>query len=71
MQRLLDDGIASRRGIMSIHRELCYVERFGRQSFPESERASDQCVCLPLYTQMGPDDIDRVASAVRQHAPRP
>jgi dTDP-4-amino-4,6-dideoxygalactose transaminase len=71
MQDLLDDGIASRRGVMSIHRELCYVERFGRQSFPESERASDQCVCLPLYTQMGADDIDRVVSAVRQHAPRP
>jgi len=71
MQRLLDDGVASRRGIMSIHRELCYVERFGRQSLPESERASDQCVCLPLYTQMADADIESVAAAVREHAPRP
>ncbi len=71
MQRLLEDGIASRRGIMSIHRELCYVERFGRQMFPESERASDQCVCLPLYTQMDDADIARVAAAVRKHAPGP
>jgi hypothetical protein len=38
----------------------CYVERFGRQSFPESERASDQCVCLPLYTQMDDADIETV-----------
>jgi dTDP-4-amino-4,6-dideoxygalactose transaminase len=71
MQRLLEDGIASRRGVMSIHRELCYVERFGVQSFPESERASDQCVCLPLYTQMGDADIERVCASVLRHAPGP
>jgi perosamine synthetase len=64
MQRLLDAGIASRRGIMSIHRETSYIERFGRQSFPESERASDQCVCLPLYTQMTRDEVDSVCAHV-------
>ncbi len=69
MQRLLDDGIASRRGIMSIHREACYVSRFGAQHFPESERASDQCVCLPLYTQMTDAEITTVIDAVRRHAP--
>ncbi|HEX7631683.1 MAG TPA: DegT/DnrJ/EryC1/StrS family aminotransferase, partial [Lacunisphaera sp.] len=67
---LLDDGIASRRGIMSIHREPAYTSRFGPQSFPESESASDQCVCLPLYTQMTDAEIERVIAAVRQHAPR-
>jgi perosamine synthetase len=71
MQRLLEEGIATRRGIMSIHREASYVERFGPQSFPQSERASDECVCLPLYTQMADADIDRVSAAVRRHAPRP
>lgn len=71
MQRLLEDGIASRRGVMSIHRELCYVERFGVQSFPESERASDQCVCLPLYTQMSDADIEHVCASVLRHAPGP
>ena len=70
MQRLLEEGIATRRGVMSIHREACYIDRFGRQSFPESERASDECACLPLYTQMADADIDRVSAAVRQHAPR-
>ena len=70
MQRLLDEGIASRRGIMSIHREPAYTSRFGAQSFPESESASDQCVCLPLYTQMTDAEIDRVITAVRRHAPR-
>jgi perosamine synthetase len=70
MQKLLDDGIASRRGIMSIHREPAYTARFGAQSFPASEAASDQCVCLPLYTQMTDAEIGRVIAAVRQHAPR-
>ena len=69
MQGLLGEGIATRRGVMSIHREATYVERFGRQSFPESERASDQCVCLPLYTQMADADIRGVCDAVRRHAP--
>jgi dTDP-4-amino-4,6-dideoxygalactose transaminase len=70
MQRLLDDGIASRRGIMSIHREPAYTALYGRQSFPESERASDQCVCLPLYTQMTDEEIDRVIATVVKHAQR-
>lgn len=68
MQGLLDDGVASRRGIMSIHREPCYVERFGPQSFPVSEAASDQCVCLPLYTQMTDADIEHVIAVVRRRA---
>ena len=71
MQRLLTAGIASRRGIMSIHRESSYTERFGRQSFPESERASDQCVCLPLYTQMTDADIGCVTSEVLKHLQNP
>ena len=69
MQCLLDDGIASRRGIMSSHREASFTARFGRQHFPQSELASDQCVCLPLYTQMTDAEIEAVTAAVRRHAP--
>ncbi len=71
MQALLTDGIATRRGVMSIHREAPYVERYGRLSFPESEKASDQCVCLPLYTQMSDADIDTVTAAVQRHSRHP
>jgi perosamine synthetase len=71
MQGLLTDGIATRRGIMSIHREAHYVARYGQLSFPESERASDQCVCLPLYTQMSDADIETVTTAVRRHTRHP
>jgi perosamine synthetase len=71
MQQLLQNGIATRRGIMSIHREASYVERFGQQSLPESEQASEQCVCLPLYTQMENAEIKAVSDAVRRWAPEP
>jgi dTDP-4-amino-4,6-dideoxygalactose transaminase len=65
LQRLLAAGIATRRGIMSIHREPCYVDEFGAQSFPESERASDQCLCLPLFSQMTDEEQSRVIAALR------
>jgi perosamine synthetase len=68
MQRLLDEEIATRRGVMSIHREECYLSRFGPLHLPESERASDQCVCLPLYTQMNDGDIECVIDAVLRHS---
>jgi perosamine synthetase len=71
MQKLLTDGIATRRGIMSIHREDPYIARYGRLSFPESELASDQCVCLPLYTQMSDADIEAVTTAVHRHTRHP
>jgi dTDP-4-amino-4,6-dideoxygalactose transaminase len=64
MQMLLDAGVATRRGIMSIHREPCYVDLCGAQSFPESERASDQCLCLPLYPQMGQSEQDLVVETL-------
>ena len=70
MQRLLDKGIATRRGIMSIHREQTYIDRFVAMSFPQSEAASDQCVCLPLYSQMTQTEVETVCSAVKSEADR-
>lgn len=66
MQKLLTAGIATRRGIMSIHREACYVSAYGAQSLPESERASDQCICLPLYTQLSDAEQQYVVEQLRR-----
>jgi len=66
MQNLLDAGIATRRGIMSIHREPCYVAEYGAQDFPESERASDQCICLPLFSQMTEAEQTHVVEQLRR-----
>ena len=55
MQGLLDDGVASRRGIMSIHREPCYVERFGPQSFSGVSGEGGERP-MRLFAALHPDD---------------
>ena len=65
MQRLLDRGIATRRGIMCAHREPPYAAG-SRPALPESERAQDHCVLLPLFSQMSDTEQDQVVAAVRE-----
>jgi perosamine synthetase len=50
MQKMLDAGIATRRGIMNSHREEGY--RVGAPALPVSEAAQDHRIVLPLYPQM-------------------
>ncbi len=81
MQRLLDAGIATRRGIMCAHREPAYTtEPWSCGDGPgacgcapntcrrlqESERGQDRSILLPLFHQMTEDDQDRVATALRE-----
>lgn len=56
MKYLLDRGIASRRGIMSIHREKPYREIAKPYNLKRSENASDNTIILPLYHQMTQQD---------------
>ena len=65
MQRMLDAGVSTRRGIMCSHREEPYrqAKRFGE--LEHSEAAQDQCIVLPLYGQMTAADINAVAQALR------
>ena len=80
MQRLLDLGIASRRGVMCAHREPAYTTETwtcrpaGRdcqcaagtcKRLTESEKAQDHGVILPLYHQMEEAEQDRVIAALR------
>jgi perosamine synthetase len=65
MQKLLDQGIATRRGIMCSHREAPYVSTVQRQGLRQSELAQDHSILLPIYAQMIEDDQVRVASALR------
>lgn len=64
MQRMLDAGIATRRGVMCAHREDAYGEGTYRAvgSLIESERAQDETIVLPLFPQMSEDDVRRVAT---------
>lgn len=63
MQRMLDAGFASRRGIMNAHQELPYKER--QWSLPESESARDQVILLPLFPGIGPGTVKDISRMFR------
>lgn len=67
MQRLLDAGIASRRGVMCSHREQAYASEPCRwDDLRESEAAQDHCILLPLFHQMTTMEQDEVVAALRE-----
>jgi dTDP-4-amino-4,6-dideoxygalactose transaminase len=35
---------------------------------PEAERACEEVICLPIHPRLRPDELDRVADAVRRGA---
>jgi perosamine synthetase len=66
MQCLLNQGIATRRGIMCSHREPPYSSEKQHHDLRQSELAQDNSILLPIYTQMTEDDVARVANALRR-----
>ena len=68
MQSMLDAGVATRRGVMCSHREKAYagVEGARRHPLPNSERAQDRGVMLPLFPQMTEEEQDRVVEALER-----
>jgi perosamine synthetase len=77
MQKMLDEGIATRRGIMCAHQEpayqppntwrCCDLDCTPRTSCPnlsESERAQAQSIILPLFVQMTEAQQIRVAKSL-------
>ena len=65
MQRMLDAGVATRRGIMNMHQEGAQADLALRFPLPFSEAARDHCVLLPLYAQMTNDEQDTVIAGLR------
>jgi len=67
MQRMLDDGVATRRGVINAHGEPAYPPgswRAGPGGLANSEQASAASLVLPLYHQMTADDQDRVIESL-------
>jgi perosamine synthetase len=60
MQAMLDEGIATRRGVMCSHREAAYAGAGGAWPLRNSEAAQDRNILLPLYHQLTEDQQDRV-----------
>ena len=64
MQRLLEKGIHTRRGVMAIHETHYYRKRFGSISLPETEKATRETLILPLYPQMTEKEQDYVVDSL-------
>ena len=60
MQRLLDKGIATRRGIMNAHQEPAYQS--ANWSLPKSELCRDQVLLLPLFPGMTVQNLEYVSN---------
>jgi perosamine synthetase len=68
MQTMLDEGISTRRGVMSTHREPAYQREAWRaehrNALVTSEEISDDGLILPLYGDMTDQDQVRVATGL-------
>ena len=60
MQKLLDAGVASRRGIMNTHRETAYRKLQNGISLPISEKLQDRAILLPLYVPMSNVEVEYI-----------
>jgi perosamine synthetase len=66
MQRLLDCGISSRRGVMNAHRENAYENEYRQLNLPISEDLQDNSIILPLYTPMPASEISYIIDTVKR-----
>lgn len=64
MQKLLEKGIAARRGVMAIHMEQCY--RKHKVFLPETERITKNTVILPLYPAMTEEEKVYVVRCIKE-----
>ncbi len=64
MQKMLDAGIATRRGIMTSHRETAYKD--WKDPLPRSEQLADNSILIPLYVPMTSDEVKKVISTLRE-----
>ena len=64
MQIFLDNGVATRRGVMTTHRESAY-KNSSNYNLPISEKVHDQSILLPLYVPMEFKDSDKIIEILR------
>jgi perosamine synthetase len=63
MDALMNQGIATRVGVMAAHREKALAE-FATPYLPVTEAITDQSVILPLFHTMTPEDQHTVARSL-------
>jgi dTDP-4-amino-4,6-dideoxygalactose transaminase len=65
MTKLLEKGIATRRGIMAIHREACYRD-YAAAYLPHTERITDKTLLLPLYPRLSDKEQEFIIHALKE-----
>ena len=66
MQRMLDENIATKTGIMNAHREPCMAAYPTRFPLPHSESAQDHSLMIPLFPGLTEPQQDRVLECLRR-----
>lgn len=66
MEAMNAEGVSTRRGVMTTHREPAYEKECKGLKLPKSEFYSDNSVVLPLFYPMTNEEIERVISTVRK-----
>ena len=66
MQRMLDENIATKTGIMNAHREPCMAAHLLRFPLPHSESAQDHSLMLPLFPGLTATQQDRVLETLQR-----
>lgn len=60
MQKMLDNGIVIRQGIPSAHLQPPYRRIYKTLSLPNTELASEETVCLPVFTAITKKEVQMV-----------
>jgi dTDP-4-amino-4,6-dideoxygalactose transaminase len=68
MQRLEEQGIATRPGTHAVHMLAYYRQRFGLSAgdFPGARDCAEQTMAIPLHNRMSAEDYEYVAACLRQ-----
>ena len=66
MEKMLEAGIATRRGVMTIHRELAYKNLEGNEILPISEDTSDRSIILPLYVGIENSELEYIVKFFKE-----
>jgi dTDP-4-amino-4,6-dideoxygalactose transaminase len=64
MQKLLDDGISTRRAVMNSHLELPYQASVPPGALPRSEAAQNRGIILPLVPAMPLAQVERICESL-------
>lgn len=67
IQKLIDDGIAAKRGIMACHLEPVYEESHTGIKLPVTEKLIHSSLCIPIFPQMTEDQQNYIIERINTH----